>query len=218
LAGIAALIILALIAIWLARRTHRYLNPSLTGGVALLVVGLFVAATTIGNIGTTTAQVASGNYQQAVDLAQVRTAANDARANESLTLIQRGSGARYQQAWEANDKTVRETLQRVGDAGLTSDWDAYATAHEEIRARDDGGQWEQAVELATTQEANGATATFTAFDQQVTQRRDAASTKAIDQLGALGGGSTVWAVLIAIVSLLASWLIVRGIGQRIKEY
>lgn len=219
LAGVAALIILALIAIWLARRTHRYLNPSLTGGVVLLVAGLVVAATTIGNIGTSTAQVASGHYQQAVDLAQVRTAANDARANESLTLIQRGSGARYQQAWEANDTTVRETLEQVdGGGGLTGDWDAYATAHEEIRALDDGGQWEQAVELATTQEADGSTAAFNAFDQQVTQQRDTASAAAIDQLGALGSGSTVWAVLIAIVSLIASWLIVRGIGQRIKEY
>ena len=218
LAGVAALIILALIAIWLARRTHRYLNPSLTGGVALLVVGLVVAATTIGNIGTTTTEVASGAYQQAVDLAQVRTAANDARANESLTLIQRGSGARYQQAWEANDTTVRETLEQVdGGGGLTGDWDAYATAHEEIRALDDGGQWEQAVELATTQDADGSTAAFNAFDQQVTEQRDTASADAIDQLGALGGGSTVWAVLIAIVSLIASWLIVRGIGQRIKE-
>ena len=219
LAGVAALIVLVLIAVWLARRTHRYLNPSLTGGVVLLVVGLFVAATTIGNIGTTTAQVASGDYQRAVNLAQVRTAANDARANESLTLIQRGSGGRYQQAWEANDKTVRDKLEQVDDnAALTSGWNAYAQAHEQIRARDDGGQWEQAVELATTPEADGATATFNAFDQQVTEQRDAASTRAINQLGALGGGSTVWAVLIAIVSLIASWLIVRGIGQRIKEY
>ena len=70
----------------------------------------------------------------------------------------------------------------------------------------------------TTTEAGGSTAAFNAFDQQVTQRRDAASTDAIDQLGALSSGNTVWAVLIAIVSLIASWLIVRGIGQRIKEY
>ena len=211
--------VLVLIAVWLARRTHRYVNPSLTGGVILLVVGLIVAGTTIGKIGTTTAQVASGDYKRAVDLAHVRTAANDARANESLTLVQRGSGQAYEKAWVANDKTVRETLAGVGDSSdLTNSWDAYATAHEEIRALDDDGQWEQAVELATTQEANGSTAAFNAFDEQVTQERDAASRDAINQLEALGGGSTVWAVLIAIVSLIASWLIVRGIGQRIKEY
>ncbi len=52
----------------------------------------------------------------------------------------------------------------------------------------------------------------------MTEQRDAASTAAIEQLGDLGGGSTVWAVLIALLSLIASWLIVRGIGQRIKEY
>ena len=74
------------------------------------MVGLIVAATTIGNIGTTTAEVASGLYRDTVDLAQVRTAANDARANESLTLIARGSGKAYEDAWMANDKTVRETL------------------------------------------------------------------------------------------------------------
>ena len=125
LAGVAALIVLVLIAVWLARRTHRYLNPSLTGGVVLLVVGLFVAATTIGNIGTTTAEVASGLYRDTVDLAHVRTAANDARANESLTLIARGSGKAYEDAWVANDKTVRETLGRVASASsLTNGWDA----------------------------------------------------------------------------------------------
>ncbi len=217
--GVAALIVLVLVAVWLARRTHRYLNPSLTLGLALLVVGLFVAATTIGGIGTTTAQVASGHYRQAVDLAHIRTAANDARANESLTLIQRGSGARYETAWVANDEVVREILRRVnGTTGLTERWDAYASTHEEIRSLDDGGAWEDAVELATTQDDSGATAAFVAFDRQVTEQRDAASTAAIEQLGDLGGGSTVWAVLIALLSLIASWLIVRGIGQRIKEY
>ena len=183
------------------------------------MVALFVASTTIGNIGTTTAQVASGDYQQAVDLAHIRTAANDARANESLTLIARGSGQGYEKAWVANDQTVRDTLKQIQNAsGLMNEWDAYATAHEEIRARDKGGQWEQAVELATTPEAGGSTAAFNAFDERVTQQRDAASSAAVDQLGALGSGSTLWAVLIAIVSLIASWLIVRGIGQRIKEY
>lgn len=217
--GVAALVALVLVAVWLARRTHRYLNPSLTLGMALLVVGLFVAATTIGGIGTTTAQVASGDYRQAVDLAHIRTAANDARANESLTLIQRGSGARYETAWVANDEVVQESLQRVdGTTGLAESWDAYTSTHEEIRALDDGGRWEEAVELATTQDDDGATRAFAAFDRQVTEQRDTASTAATERLADLGGGSTVWAVLIALLSLIASWLIVRGIGQRIKEY
>ena len=187
--------------------------------MALLVVGLFVAATTIGNIGTTTAQVASGEYRDAVNLAHVRTAANDARANESLTLIQRGErralpgrmeGQRHDGAGDAESGRGRlrphQRLERVRH-GAPADPRSrrWRTVGAGRRARDHAG-------------GGRPTATFNAFDQQVTQERDAASTKAIDQLGALGGGTTVWAVLIAILSLIASWLIVRGIGQRIKEY
>jgi hypothetical protein len=217
--GVAALLVLIFIAVWLARRTHRYLNPSVTLGAVLLVIGLFVAASTIGGIGTTTTDVATGDYRRAVDLATIRTAANDARANESLTLIQRGSGGTYQDAWAANDKAVREALGRVADTrGLTAAWGQYTAAHEQIRKLDDEGSWEQAVDLATTTEPSGATATFNAFDKQVTELRDRTSTVTIERLGALGGGSTLWAVLVALASLVASWLIVRGIGQRIQEY
>ena len=42
LVGVAALLGLAALAVWLAKRTHRYLNPSLTGAIALLLVTLFV--------------------------------------------------------------------------------------------------------------------------------------------------------------------------------
>jgi len=217
--GVGALVVLVLVAVWLARRTHRYVNPSFALGVVLLVVGLFVASSAIGGIGTAASQVASGDYRRAVDLAEIRTAANDARANESLTLIQRGGGDRYEQAWLANDTTIRAALNRVdGSPGLASAWQKYALAHAEIRGVDNDGRWEQAVELATSTGAAGTTAPFRAFDQQVTEQRDAASRSAIEQLGSLGGGSTVWAVLVGLVSLIASWLIVRGVGQRIKEY
>ena len=89
LVGVAALIGLVALAVWLARRTHRYLNPSLTGAIALLLVALFVTATIITGIGSATRGVSQGDYQRAVALADVTTAANDARANESLTLIRR---------------------------------------------------------------------------------------------------------------------------------
>lgn len=219
LIGVAALAVLVSIAVWLAKRTHRYLNRPLTLGVVLLLAGLVVAAMTIGGIRSTTSAVAAGDYGQAVNLAKIRTAANDARANESLTLIQRGSGSRYQTAWVANDKTVDQTLTQVSQtAPLTQAWSAYTTAHAEIRKLDDGGSWEQAVALATSPRAGSPTDTFTMFDEKVTKQRDAASTSTIARLGALGGGNTLWAVVIAIASLAAAWLVIRGIGQRIQEY
>ena len=43
-------------------------------------------------------------------------------------------------------------------------WDDYATAHAQIRALDDGGDWEGAVALATGLDADSGNTTFAAFD------------------------------------------------------
>ena len=132
--GVAALIGLVALAVWLARRTHRYLNPSLTGAIALLLVALFVTATIITGIGSATRGVSQGDYQRAVALADVTTAANDARANESLTLIRRGSGATNEEAWKTNETAVRNTLDGIDQsATLSSLWTDYVTAHQKVR-------------------------------------------------------------------------------------
>ena len=58
---------------------------------ALLAVALLVAAGTIGGIASTTSRVAAQAYARTVALAAIRTAANDARATEGLTLIRHGA-------------------------------------------------------------------------------------------------------------------------------
>ncbi len=219
--AVVALIVLGTIAIWMARRTHRYLNRSLTAGTLLLLVGLFVAATTITSVGSATAGVAANRYQEAVDLATIRTAANDARANESLTLISRGSGATgtFEKAWKANDATVTSTLRSLGSgASIGRLWTAYGTAHTQVRTLDDGGQWDQAVAQATDDGVSGSAGTFTAFDDEVRTQRDTASTDAVAQLTGLGSSAPLYAIAIGVASLLAAWLIARGIGQRLEEY
>lgn len=219
LVGVVALLGLVALAVWLARRTHRYLNPSLTGAIALLLVALFVAASQIGGIAAATNQVSDGSYQQAVALADVTTAANDARANESLTLIRRGSGAANETAWKADRKTVDDTLAGVsGSSGLQQQWTAYADAHVKVRALDDGGRWDDAVKLSTSTADGGAAQAFDAFDVAVTQARDAAGTDTVTTLQGVGGSTTLVALFVALAGLVASWLIVRGISQRLEEY
>ncbi|MEO7753237.1 MAG: hypothetical protein ABIS35_07455 [Terracoccus sp.] len=217
--GVVALVALVAVAVWLARRTHRYLNRSLTAGLVLLVVGLFAAATTITSVGSATAGVAANRYQEAVDLATVRTAANDARANESLTLISRGSGATFEKAWQANDATVTSILRTLGSGGsLPTLWSDYGKAHTEVRTLDDGGTWDQAVAKATDEGPSGSAGTFTAFDTEVSAQRDTASSDAVAQLTGLGTANPLYAIAIGIASLLAAWLIARGVGQRLEEY
>lgn len=215
--GVAGLLAILGIALWLARTTHRYLNGSLTGALGLLLVALILAASTVGDTGQTTAGVARGDYATAVALANVSTAANDARANESLTLIARGSGAAFEKAWVADDKLVRTNLD-VSVPDLATQWGEYADTHREVRRLDDDGDWEGAVALATTTKADGSAAVFEAFDEQATDSRDRASTQAVDELSGLGGWTPLYTVVVSLAALLACWLVVRGLGRRIEEY
>ncbi|MGN6752813.1 MAG: hypothetical protein ACTHJJ_09685 [Intrasporangium sp.] len=217
LVGVVAVIALIGVAVWLARRTHRYLNAPLTIAIVLLILGLVVALSTIGTVGATAADVRANQYQDTVQLAQVSTAANDARANESLTLIRRGSGADNEKAWQANSTAVEQALAPYGDS-LLQGWQAYVQGHQQIRKLDDGGNWEGAVALATSTKPGDPGARFAQFDKDVTAQRDAASHGAIERIDSLGGAAPAYAVGIGLLSLIASWLIIRGIGKRIEEY
>jgi hypothetical protein len=52
----------------------------------------------------------------------------------------------------------------------------------------------------------------------VTQARDSAGKAAVARLGELGRTAPIAAIGVALAALLAAWLVVRGIGQRIEEY
>ena len=218
LVGVLSLIGLVALAVWLAKRTHRYLNLSLTGAIALLLVALFVTATTITGIGRATRDVAQGDFQSAVTLANATTGANDARANESLTLIKRGSGAANEKSWKNDQATVETDLRRLGDTSLTALWNDYVASHQKVRSLDAGGRWDDAVKLSTSTAADGAARTFGDFDVAVTQARDDAAKTTVSSLEGLGGSAPLIAVIVALAALVASWLVVRGIGQRIEEY
>ena len=216
--GLVALIGLVTIAIWLAKRTHRYLNGSLTAAIALLLVALVFTLVQVAGVGSATRAVADGSFGQTVTLAEATTAANDARANESLTLIRRGSGKANEDSWKADDVTVRNALTGVHDTTLADKWGAYKEVHEQVRDLDDNGHWEDAVAMSTDASAKGSDGTFTTFDVAVTQARDAAGKDAVDRLQGLAGTAPVAALGVALAALLAAWLVVRGIGQRIEEY
>ena len=216
--GLLALIGLVAIAVWLAKRTHRYLNGRLTGAIALLLVALVFTLVQVAGVGSATKAVADGDFGQTVTLAEATTSANDARANESLTLIRRGSGASNEALWKTDDKAVRSALGQVDDSGLTSMWGDYTAVHQQVRSLDDNGQWDKAVAMSTDPSAKGSDGTFTTFDTAVTQARDAAGKAAVERLDGLAGSAPIAAIGVALAALLAAWLVVRGIGQRIEEY
>ncbi|MEZ5250292.1 MAG: hypothetical protein R2713_14105 [Ilumatobacteraceae bacterium] len=137
---------------WLSRDFRRLLNVPLVVAALIaflvLTVGVGTNARAAGRAGDAVREPLS-----AADLvAQARVAAFDARSSEALTLINRGNGAAYEQQWQLSASIADIALERACDehgvgCGSMDDFDAYAASHAEVRLLDDGGDWDDAVDL-----------------------------------------------------------------------
>jgi len=221
--GVLSLLILVGGMLWLARRTHRYVNPPLAAATAAILVTLVVGAIALGAVGSRVDDIRKGSYAATLATATARIAAFDAKSNESLTLIARGSGSAFEKAWLKSSKTV--TDQSAKAAALTSDakslgalWTAYADTHKSIRKADDGGQWENAVRQATGQGAKTANATFDAFDIRSKAVLSSSSTAASESLAAPRAWLPFAAWLGLLVGLAAAVSAWWGVSLRLEEY
>lgn len=223
LPGLLALAVLALSLVWLARRTRRYVNVPLAAGALLVLVTLVLGTVGLlsvkGNVDTTR----DGVYAATRSTAQARIAGFDAKSNESLTLIARGSGASFEKAWQASSKAVGEGLtaleQNPASSGLEAlPWQGYTTVHQEIRALDDGGDWDGAVALATGSGAESGNTAFAAFDTASDKQLTSLSTQTSQQLGDTGGWlpfAGVLGLLVGVIAALCAWW---GVSMRLEEY
>jgi hypothetical protein len=226
-AGVTAAVLglggVAVASVWLARRTHRYLNVPVVGAAVVILVVLVASAVVLGSVAGTVGRVQDGSYAASRALSDARTAAFDAKSNESLTLISRGSGAAFEEAWAASADTTSSRLSDAVDLGdvsadLQASWSSYADLHVQIRTLDDAGSWDEAVAAATSREDGSANAAFTSFDvssgQELADESDATSTA----LRGAGSGLAVGAWLAIVAGLLAAVLAWRGLSERIEEY
>jgi CHASE3 domain sensor protein len=221
LVGLASLAVLVLVMVWLARRTHRYLNPSLFIGTLVVLAALAVGIITLAGVGSQVQAVRNTDFLYTVKLADARTAAYDAKSNESLTLIARGSGSQYDAAWQQQSDALLTSLGSLDDPNqrrLQTDWNAYVEAHKAIRDDDNNGRWDAAVQKALDTGPDSANAKFTTFtnNADATLGRYSANTQ-----GSLLGPVT-WVTVLGWVLLVlcvgAAVLMLRGMGQRIEEY
>ncbi len=221
---------LVLGSLWLASRWRRLINvPIAIGGLiaaALLTFGVSVNAGAISDAD----DVVEGSLTTADLLAQARAAAFDARSNEALTLIARGNGGAYEVQWQASSDIVEQAMGEACDrfgAGCRelTIYETYQTGHQAIRALDERGAWDAAVELSLTGSSGEAPddlldprAAFEEVATVVGQRVAAETAAAVAGLGDAGGslGSLRWTVVIAGIAI--ALLSLAGYGQRIREY
>jgi hypothetical protein len=221
LPGLLTLAVLVLSLVWLARRTRRYVNLPLAAAALVVLVTLVAGTVGLLAVRTTVDATREGVYAATLSTAQARVAGFDAKSNESLTLIARGSGASFEKAWQASSDAVKAEISGLEATapGLTPlPWNGYATAHENIRKLDNDGDWEGAVALATGQDADSGNATFAVFDTSSGDQLSALSGQTAQQLDDTGGWlpfAGVLGLLAGVIAALSAWW---GVSLRLEEY
>ncbi|UUZ59158.1 hypothetical protein [Nocardioides sp. B-3] len=159
--GLVALAVLWWVSTQLAKTFRRRFNVGIAAAfVVVAALTLISAAVSSGREGDND-DLRDGSYRLAVDEATARTAANDAKSNESRRLGAQGSGAVFEEGWQAAASTVTSTASS-NTLGL---WQTYSALHDEVLALEQSGKYDEAVALATTLDPNGPTAAPDAFDE-----------------------------------------------------
>ncbi|MCD4536473.1 hypothetical protein LRP67_20460 [Nocardioides sp. cx-169] len=214
LVGLAAVAVLWWVNRELAKRFRRRLNVGVAVAAAAITVVTLIAVVVSAGTSSKHDTIRDGSLTRAIDESAARTAANDAKAEESLRLIARGSGAAAEPRWQERAADVR----RDASPETWLLWKDYEELHEGVVARDDEGDWNAAVDLATDTEPGSASAALTAFDQASQEVVAEAADDTSDSLRS--GGITAWMLMVVslLVGLASAGAVAWGVGQRRKEY
>jgi hypothetical protein len=227
--------------VYLVRRTRRLINIGLAAATAAgLVALIWLGASWIGVTANLTASHRDGSAQVAL-VANARIAALQARANEALTLVARGSGAEFEKTFvekmtalagadgtggllaqaraQATDPAVRDAL--AAAAAAVTDWRAV---HQKLRGLDDGGQYPQAVRLAIGDpgiaggDPASAASAFNRVDHELANAINWANATFDDRARAADAATTGAAIGLAILTVILVAGLIVGLQQRIAEY
>jgi len=196
---VVAFVVLILCQIHLARMTRRRLNAGLAIATVLMIVAFVAGALTSVTAATSAAQVRTDGYRPTLAVAQSEVLAAEARTLESFTLIKRGSGASYEQQFIEKTDEAMALLTGSDQDDLADLLQTWLDRHAEIRALDDSGDWDGAVELAISDSDDSPSAAYAAFEDAATSARIAS-----------------W--VLAATGVLAAFACWRGTAARREEY
>ncbi|TVT47693.1 hypothetical protein FNH05_18590 [Amycolatopsis rhizosphaerae] len=229
--ALLVVLLAALIAtqVYLTRRTNRLLNIGLVVGTCAMVIALLW-----GSVALIVQSVLVGGGRDdgshPVDvLVQARSGAVQARADELLTLVARGDGAGYEQDYKYLSPVVGSLLKQAkdvmtGDAAkqidvalaAVNDWQ---TAHKDVRAKDNGGDYATAVKQAMdASQVNGPAASFAKLDDALVKAINIGRQNFLDETSSGGRALTLLAPGVAVLSVVAAAGVTIGIRDRLREY
>lgn len=227
-----------------SRRTNRVFNIGLLGATAALLVSFAWAGADITVQNSHENDAKKRGSDQVSALATARILSLQARTDEMLTLVGRGTaddretdyagvtqadgthlpGTEESLAAELKNAANLATDQAGIDlAGAASqDEAAWKTRHQELRAFDQNNDYQKAVDSALGQHgfANkpSAAQSFTALQTDLDQAVKHAETSFESQASAGAGAQAGLELGLAVLALAMAAAVVRGLGRRIAEY
>ncbi|MGA8048382.1 MAG: hypothetical protein WCA30_19175, partial [Dermatophilaceae bacterium] len=216
LPGVIVLLFLGWFNQRLAHVFRRRFNVGLVGAAAVVGLLTIIATAVTWSLANEADRLREGDFATAVETSAAKTAANDAKSNESLRLISRGSGAAFEEAWAEADARVTDLV--ADDRDLTVAWEAYRNAHLDIVAADEAGDWDGAVQQAVSTDGGSASALFADFDERAEAVVVEASENVRDDL--TSGGWRIVATALGTVLAAASAIaaLAWGMLARRKEF
>lgn len=221
--GLLSLIVFGVTLRWLARRTHRYLNVPIAAGAVLVLLTTAVGGIALAGASGSAKDTRNSDYQRTLALSRARIAAYDARSNESLTLIARGSGEEFDKAYTAAATEVDSELGKASGTtdGLQQAWNEYKRVHGKVRGADNGGNWDGAVVMAVggkTAGADDSVKAFAAFDASSSEQLQSSSESVSSGLSDARDGLPPIGWLGVPIGIAAALLVAWGMSQRLEEY
>ncbi|HJQ05428.1 MAG TPA: hypothetical protein VJ872_08290 [Nocardioides sp.] len=198
----------------LARTFRRRFNTGVVIAAAIVAGTTLVTAAVALAASRSNSHTESHAYRDATRAATARTAANDAKAIESLRLINRGAGSTWEPFWDA----ARDVVEKSTPAGDLRDWKTYVQRHDAIIKLDDSNQWKAAVADATSSGAAGSSEPLDSFNATMDKLATSAGQQASHDLRSGRAIALVLSVLTALLGLVAAVSVTRGIGERQKEF
>jgi len=231
LLGVVALAALVFAQRYLTRRTRRLVNPGLAAATLALLAALIYQNVAWFDLHSHLDSAQADGSSQVQALAAARIDALQARADEALTLVARGSGGAFEQDFQ---KTMADLVGADGESGrlgraaatptdpavrtairaASSDVAAWRKVHTALRADDDGGNYPAAVTAAT----GSASDAFTHLDDDLAAGIRASDAIFTEQAAAAGRTIHIVGIVVVILTLLTLAGAAIGVQRRIAEY
>ena len=216
-ASLFTLGVLVLAQVYLARRSHRRLNPGLALASVLMAV-LAVWLTVAGLLSVRAATDARTKGAEPLGPAvTARILAQQARADETLGLLKRDSNTQSD-SFDARTAELSQLLDRHPVDGAVDALAGWVRSHEEIRRKLAAGDYPGAVTMARDDGPQRSTAQFLRLDavlrDEITRLRESQHdgiVRAYTALNLLTPGA-------AALGVLAALAVTAGIWPRLNEY